>query len=88
MKHKTRGFIAMILALCLMMSLGIGALAVDEFDGGDSGKTTDTDMEGPGSYDYTDDPAIPKGGGDMGDDMTPDRSHPSGGTPAPHQATR
>lgn len=27
MKHKTKGFIAMILALCLMMSLGIGALA-------------------------------------------------------------
>ena len=27
MKHKTKGFIAMILALCLMMSLGIGAMA-------------------------------------------------------------
>lgn len=88
MKHKTRGFIAMILALCLMMSLGIGALAVDEFDGGDSGKTTDTDMEGPGSYDYTDDPAIPKGGGDMEDDKTPDESDPSGGAPAPQQETR
>lgn len=87
MKHKTRGFIAMILALCLMMSLGIGALAVDEFDGGDSGKTTDTDMEGPGSYDYTDDPAIPKGGGDMEDDKTPDESDPSV-APAPQQETR
>ena len=30
MKHKTKGFIAMILALCLMMSLGIGALATGE----------------------------------------------------------
>lgn len=35
MKHKTKGFIAMILALCLMMSLGVGALADNGDQGGD-----------------------------------------------------
>ena len=29
MKHKAKSFIAVLLALCLMMSLGVGALAVD-----------------------------------------------------------
>lgn len=38
MKHKTRGFIAMILALCLMMSLGVGALADENV-----GDTTEAD---------------------------------------------
>ena len=37
MKHKTKGFIAMILALCLMMSLGVGALAVDGKSNGSDG---------------------------------------------------
>ena len=27
MKHKAKSFIAVLLALCLMMSLGVGALA-------------------------------------------------------------
>ena len=45
MKHKTRGFIAMILALCLMMSLGIGALADTPQDtlAGDSTPTGEGD---------------------------------------------
>ena len=45
MKHKTKGFIAMILALCLMMSLGIGALAQgpDLDEGEESGKPTEQD---------------------------------------------
>lgn len=36
MKHKAKSFIAVLLALCLMMSLGVGALAVDGSDGGDT----------------------------------------------------
>lgn len=46
MKHKTRGFIAMILALCLMMSLGVGALAVE--GGSTSGDATGGNQEGGG----------------------------------------
>ena len=34
MKHKAKSFIAVLLALCLMMSLGVGALAVDGPEGG------------------------------------------------------
>ena len=37
MKHKAKSFIAVLLALCLMMSLGVGALAADGPDGGNSG---------------------------------------------------
>lgn len=48
MKHKTKGFIAMILALCLMMSLGIGALA-------DPQDATDVPLP-PGEMDPLDDP--------------------------------
>ena len=69
MKHKTRGFIAMILALCLMMSLGIGALAqgsdsaegdsasiVD--DGGNNSETTQSGgPTGPGDAGAGDAPA-------------------------------
>lgn len=36
MKHKAKSFIAVLLALCLMMSLGVGALAVDGSDGFDT----------------------------------------------------
>ena len=35
MKHKAKSFIAVLLALCLMMSLGVGALADGESYGGD-----------------------------------------------------
>lgn len=80
MKHKTRGFIAMILALCLMMSLGIGALAADgPDDSGYSEETPNTDTEGPGSDDYSGNPPEPSG------DETPDEGDPSdprvGGNP-------
>ena len=86
MKHKTRGFIAMILALCLMMSLGVGALAADGPDGGDSGKTGDvTDTVGDGSVDDSVDPPELRGG-DMEDDETPDEADP-GVAPAPQTYT-
>lgn len=46
MKHKTKGFIAMILALCLMMSLGVGALAQGpDLDEGE-GRGSDQDSSG------------------------------------------
>lgn len=41
MKHKAKSFIAVLLALCLMMSLGVGALAVDGPEGGDSTEPDD-----------------------------------------------
>ena len=47
MKHKTRGFIAMILALCLMMSLGVGALAGDGPE--DGGQGPDSGQSGGGA---------------------------------------
>ena len=37
MKHKAKSFIAVLLALCLMMSLGVGALAGDGPEGGNYG---------------------------------------------------
>ena len=37
MKHKAKSFIAVLLALCLMMSLGVGALADGESEGGNYG---------------------------------------------------
>lgn len=52
MKHKAKSFIAVLLALCLMMSLGVGALAVDESDGFDT----------PGGAAIGPDPNIPSGG--------------------------
>lgn len=47
MKHKAKSFIAVLLALCLMMSLGVGALAVDESDGFDTpgGETIGPDID-------------------------------------------
>lgn len=47
MKHKTKGFIAMILALCLMMSLGIGAMAEPSSDPEDAtgGNPPDGEMD-------------------------------------------
>ena len=47
MKHKAKSFIAVLLALCLMMSLGVGALADDEFDGFDTpgGEAIDPDID-------------------------------------------
>ena len=50
MKHKTKGFIAMILALCLMMSLGIGALAEPSSD------PQDAPVVNPGDGGMQDDP--------------------------------
>ena len=52
MKHKAKSFIAVLLALCLMMSLGIGALATDGSDDGDSDDGTnssDTNTSSDGS---------------------------------------
>lgn len=59
MNHKTKSFIAVLLALCLMLSLGVGALAApednpapDEIVGGNLGDSSElkepsTDPEGP-----------------------------------------
>lgn len=72
MKHKTRGFIAMILALCLMMSLGIGALAQGpDLDEGDAAITE----EDVGSGEMPDGGNDPGGGnttsdGSQGDPVT------------------
>lgn len=85
MKHKTRGFIAMILALCLMMSLGIGALAVDgeqaTIPGGESGSNggTITDKNEDKDETPSTDPE-----GDGSDDDIDDPATPKGGdAPAP-----
>lgn len=50
MKHKAKSFIAVLLALCLMMSLGVGALADGGSYGGDTpgGNTTGGDDTGGG----------------------------------------
>ena len=86
MKHKTKGFIAMILALCLMMSLGVGALADDVFDdSGYSGVTPSTSTDGDGSDDEHVDPS--ELSGDMEDDKTPDESDPGDPPEAPTQYT-
>lgn len=79
MKHKTKGFIAMILALCLMMSLGIGALAEGqdhESDGPDptggnavGGEMTDDRQEDGGPT--TGDPGAPSVGPAPGVDPAP-----------------
>lgn len=72
MKHKTKGFIAMILALCLMMSLGIGALAQGpDLDEGDAAITE----EDVGSGEMPDGGNDPGGGnttsdGSQGDPVT------------------
>lgn len=66
MKHKTKGFIAMILALCLMMSLGIGALA----DGGSEGDNSVPTLPGDVNLPDVGDP----GGG--GDSTEPDDGYP------------
>ena len=72
MKHKTKGFIAMILALCLMMSLGIGALAQgSDLDEGDAAITE----EDVGSGEMPDGGNDPGGGnttsdGSQGDPVT------------------
>lgn len=72
MKHKTKGFIAMILALCLMMSLGIGAMA----DAGDVSGLSDSGATKPGGNDSNssqgvdgskDDSGKMPGGGQRGD---------------------
>lgn len=75
MKHKTKGFIAMILALCLMMSLGIGALAEPGPDSEDA-----TDVPPPSGEDGGGGPA-PGGGKDD------DGSAPSGGNPMTYTVT-
>ena len=67
MKHKTKGFIAMILALCLMMSLGIGALAEGQ----------DHESDGP---DPTGGNAV---GGEMTDDRQEDGGPTTGDPGAP-----
>lgn len=56
MKHKAKSFIAVLLALCLMMSLGVGALAAGGSDGGNSGPGT------PGGGDDDGDPTAGGGG--------------------------
>ena len=50
MKHKAKSFIAVLLALCLMMSLGVGALAVDGNESEISDGNTHGD-DGPGDGD-------------------------------------
>lgn len=61
MKHKAKSFIAVLLALCLMMSLGVGALA----DGGSGGSGS-----GPA---LPDDVKLPDGGpGDGGGSNPPE----------------
>lgn len=60
MKHKTKGFIAMILALCLMMSLGIGALAETVPPAGQESGNKDEDI-----------PTITSGGETSGDGSEP-----------------
>ena len=78
MKHKAKSFIAVLLALCLMMSLGVGALAdgenSDEPSGGD---TPGGDYSGGGDDSGTED-----GGDENPDEGEPD---PDGGDgdPAP-----
>lgn len=67
MKHKAKSFIAVLLALCLMMSLGVGALAVD----GPDVKTPSTDGDGDDSTE----PSMiiayaPEGGGSVTADPT------------------
>lgn len=78
MKHKAKSFIAVLLALCLMMSLGVGALAGDEFDGGGTpgGNTTGGDNTGGG--DDSQGGNTTAGGGGKEDD-----SDQGGGDPAP-----
>ena len=48
MKHKAKSFIAVLLALCLMMSLGVGALADGGFGGSGSGAALPDDVSIPG----------------------------------------
>lgn len=61
MKHKAKSFIAVLLALCLMMSLGVGALAGDGPKGGNDGdgEAVGPDPDTPSSDDPGDggDPA-------------------------------
>ena len=59
MKHKAKSFIAVLLALCLMMSLGVGALAADGPEGGNYG-----DDVARGSDPDTPSGDNPGGGGD------------------------
>lgn len=47
MKHKAKSFIAVLLALCLMMSLGVGALADGGSEGGNSVPTLPGDVNIP-----------------------------------------
>lgn len=64
MKHKAKSFIAVLLALCLMMSLGVGALAVDGYNttGGEAiGPNTDIPSGGnPGGVEGSN-PSEPEG---------------------------
>lgn len=46
MKHKTKSIISLFMALCLMLSLGVGALANEEYPVGGDG----TDPKDTGSY--------------------------------------
>lgn len=70
MKHKTKGFIAMILALCLMMSLGVGAMA---------GEGGDTSPDAPGGNPVGN--PDPDGGSDPDPDdgIQPSGDNPGGG---------
>lgn len=66
MKHKAKSFIAVLLALCLMMSLGVGALAAGGNESENSGGNTHGD-DGPGDGDDKGD----GGQGDGGDSTEP-----------------
>ena len=76
MKHKAKSFIAVLLALCLMMSLGVGALA----DGGNESEISDGNTHGGnttggedlGGGDDPGAPATPKGGDENPDEGEPD----------------
>lgn len=76
MKHKTKGFIAMILALCLMMSLGIGAMA----DAGDVSGLSDSGATKPGGNDSNSSQGVDGSKDDSG-------KMPGGGDPAPQENT-
>ena len=69
MKHKAKSFIAVLLALCLMMSLGVGALAVDGSGGGNSGGDDPGGGETAQGGDKEDDGG--QGDGDSQGDNTP-----------------
>lgn len=62
MKHKAKSFIAVLLALCLMMSLGVGALADGGSDDSAPSPVIPDDVNLPGGGDKgPDDPSAPGG---------------------------